>query len=165
MPGIYRAAEVILGMEWVWKVDIWSVGTTVWNLTQDNHLIFAKKNGLLDDEQHLAEMVSLMGPPPPEFLRRSERCRQFWDEQGNWKGSLSIPEQSLEIREHQFSGPDRELFLNFLRRIFPWVPDERPTAEDLVYDDVLMQWIISKSNKMNLPVFCALFRTAGAPVW
>jgi len=37
---------------------------------------------MLDDEQHLAEMVSLLGPPPPEFLKRSERCQQYWDNQG-----------------------------------------------------------------------------------
>lgn len=29
MPGIYRAPEVILDMEWDCKVDIWSVGTMV----------------------------------------------------------------------------------------------------------------------------------------
>jgi serine/threonine protein kinase len=29
MPGIYRAPEVILGMEWDKKVDIWSIGVTV----------------------------------------------------------------------------------------------------------------------------------------
>ncbi|KAE8349272.1 kinase-like domain-containing protein [Aspergillus coremiiformis] len=144
MPGIYRAPEVILGMDWDWKVDIWSIGTMVWDLVQDSHLFFAKKNGLLDDEQHLAEMVSLMGPPPPEFLRRSEKCRQFWDEQGNWRGSIPIPEQSLEIRERQFSGADRELFLKFLRKIFRWLPDERPTAEELAYDDFLMQPIMSE---------------------
>ncbi|KAE8342708.1 hypothetical protein BDV24DRAFT_150294 [Aspergillus arachidicola] len=120
MPGIYRAPEVILDMDWDCKVDIWSTGA-----------------------MHLAEMVSLMGPPPPEFLRRSQKCRQFWDEQGNWKGSMPLPEQSLEIRERQFSGGDKELFLNFLRRIFRWLPEERPTAEDLAYDDFLMQRIIS----------------------
>lgn len=49
---------------------------------EDNHLFFAKKNRILDNEQHLAEMVSLMGPPPPEFLRRSENCHHFWDEKG-----------------------------------------------------------------------------------
>lgn len=27
-------------------------------------------------------MVSLLGPPPAEFLRRSEKCKQYWDEQG-----------------------------------------------------------------------------------
>lgn len=50
-------------------------------MVEGGHLFFAKKNGVLDDEQHLAEMVSLMGPPPPEFLR-SDKGRQFWDEQG-----------------------------------------------------------------------------------
>lgn len=62
---------------------------------------------------------------------------------GNWKGSMPVPEQSLEIRERQFSGGDKELFLNFLRRIFRWLPEERPTAEELAYDDFLMQPIIS----------------------
>jgi hypothetical protein len=37
---------------------------------------------MLDDEQHLAEMVSLLGPPPPEYLKRSEKCYQYWDSQG-----------------------------------------------------------------------------------
>lgn len=31
MPGIYRAPEVILGMEWDFKVDIWSAGVMVRN--------------------------------------------------------------------------------------------------------------------------------------
>lgn len=29
MAGVYRAPEVILGMEWDSKIDIWSVGVTV----------------------------------------------------------------------------------------------------------------------------------------
>jgi serine/threonine protein kinase len=29
IPGIYRAPEVILGMDWDCKVDIWSIGTIV----------------------------------------------------------------------------------------------------------------------------------------
>lgn len=29
MPGVYRAPEVILGMEWDSKIDIWSVGVMV----------------------------------------------------------------------------------------------------------------------------------------
>ncbi len=29
MPGIYRAPEVILGMEWDSKVDIWAIGVMV----------------------------------------------------------------------------------------------------------------------------------------
>lgn len=29
MPDVYRAPEVILGMEWSSKVDLWSVGVMV----------------------------------------------------------------------------------------------------------------------------------------
>jgi len=47
---------------------------------EGKRLFHAKKDGVLDDEQHLAEMVSLMGNPPPEFLRRSEICARFFDD-------------------------------------------------------------------------------------
>jgi hypothetical protein len=30
MPRVYRAPEVMLGMNWDSKVDIWAVGQTVW---------------------------------------------------------------------------------------------------------------------------------------
>lgn len=53
---------------------------------EGHHLFFAKQNGSLSDEQHLAEMISLMGPPPPEFLKRSEKCQMFWDSDG-----ISLP--------------------------------------------------------------------------
>jgi hypothetical protein len=59
--------------------------------------------------------------------------------QGNWKGSVPLPEQTLAMRERQYSGEDNALFLNFSQRIFRWLPDERPTAEELAYDDFLMQ--------------------------
>lgn len=29
MPGVFRAPEVIAGMEWDYRVDIWSVGVMV----------------------------------------------------------------------------------------------------------------------------------------
>ncbi|KAL1845540.1 hypothetical protein Daus18300_014503 [Diaporthe australafricana] len=92
MPDVYRAPEVILGMEWSSKVDLWSVGVMIWDLFEGKRLFSAKKDGVVNDEQHLAEMVSLMGNPPPEFLRRSEISARFFDELGNWKGSIQIPD-------------------------------------------------------------------------
>jgi hypothetical protein len=59
-------------------------------MIEGGHLFFATKNGTLDDEQHLAEMVSLLGPPPPEFLR-SDKGRQFWDEEGK----INFPSVSI----------------------------------------------------------------------
>jgi serine/threonine-protein kinase SRPK3 len=77
----------------------------MWGLLEGGHLFFAKRNRILDDEQHLAEMVSLLGPPPLEFLKRSEKCYQYWDSQGttsvskeysNYLSYLSIYSMSIE---------------------------------------------------------------------
>ncbi|QSS60263.1 protein kinase [Histoplasma capsulatum] len=67
MSDFYRAPEVILGMEWDCKIDIWSIGVLVWDLFEGGRLFYALKNCILDDEQRLAEMVALMGPPPHKY--------------------------------------------------------------------------------------------------
>jgi hypothetical protein len=54
----------------------------IWDLFEGGRLFRAVKDSRLDDELHLAEMVSLMGPPPKVFLERSEKCRQYWDSEG-----------------------------------------------------------------------------------
>ncbi|KAM3497101.1 hypothetical protein MY11210_009719 [Beauveria gryllotalpidicola] len=125
MPLVYRAPEVILGMEWSSKVDIWSVGVM--------------NDGANDDEQHLAEMVAFIGPPPVEFLQRSERCARYFDESGNWRGSIPVPTTTLEERVTQLDGQDKELMLGFVRHALRWLPEEQPPADELVYDDWLMQ--------------------------
>lgn len=83
MPGVYREPEVIMDMEWDSKIDIWSIGVIIWDLFEGGGLFHAVKDGHLNDEQHLAEMVSLMGPPPRSFLDRSPRSKQYWDAEGN----------------------------------------------------------------------------------
>ncbi|KND88470.1 Serine/threonine-protein kinase SRPK [Tolypocladium ophioglossoides CBS 100239] len=139
MPDVYRSPEVILGMEWSSKVDIWSVGVMIWDLLEGRRLFNAKRDGILNDEQHVAEMVSLMGKPPREFVQRSDRASAFFDDSGNWIGSIPIPNQPLEDRIDQLHGEDKQLLLGFVRRIPRWLPKERPTAEELAYDDFLMQ--------------------------
>jgi hypothetical protein len=49
---------------------------------EGKRLFHAKKDGVLDDEQHLAEMLSLMDNPPPELSQRSEICSRLFDEAG-----------------------------------------------------------------------------------
>ncbi|PGH00692.1 hypothetical protein GX51_05678 [Blastomyces parvus] len=156
MPGIYRAPEVILGMEWDYKVDIWSVGVMTWDIFEGERLFFAKKDGILNDEQHPAEMVSLLGPPPQEFIKRNDKCLQYWDDQGsNWKGSVPIPDQSFETREWRLKDGDRTLFLNFLRRTLRWMPEERPSAEELAcssrdsMDSSCTPWSRLNQEKLN----------------
>ncbi|EEU37263.1 uncharacterized protein NECHADRAFT_92250 [Fusarium vanettenii 77-13-4] len=136
MPGVYRAPEIILGLEWDSKIDIWSVGVMIWDLFEGGRLFRAEKDGHLNDELHLAEMVSLLGPPPKEFLKRSDKCRLYWDaEEGKCISETPIPDQTFESRETRLEGSEKKLILALVRKILRWLPEERPCAETLIEND------------------------------
>ncbi|KZF26973.1 protein kinase [Xylona heveae TC161] len=140
MPELFRAPEVILGMKWTYSVDIWNVGLMVWDLFEKSHLFPGIKPDQTYDEVHrLAEMVAILGPPPLKFLERSDISLRFWDENGNWRGLMPIPDMNLEDLELRLSGEDKRGFLQFLRKMLCWLPEERMTAVDLVYDPWLME--------------------------
>ncbi len=46
--------------------------------------------GEYENRFHLASIVALLGPPPPEFLRRSEWSLEYFDEHGKSFIELSM---------------------------------------------------------------------------
>jgi serine/threonine-protein kinase SRPK3 len=50
-----------------------------------------------------------------------------------------IPDTSLERLADGLEGEDKHGYLEFLKRILRWLPEERPTAEELIFDPWLMQ--------------------------
>lgn len=70
---------------------------------------------------------------------------------GNWKGSIPIPDQSFEDRITQVQGEDKELLLGFVRSVLCWLPEQRPTAEEMAYDDFLMQAYFAAQSKDQYP--------------
>ncbi|GIK07106.1 hypothetical protein Aspvir_002761 [Aspergillus viridinutans] len=139
MPDIYRAPEVILNMTWDYKVDIWNVGMVIWDLFEHGHLFRARNpEGKLDDGYHLAEMQAVLGDPPLEFLARSEKSLEFWDKNGKWKGAAPVPDYGLDTLEERLQGDEKDDFLRFLRRMLCWQPEDRATANELLFDPWLM---------------------------
>ncbi|KAH8175386.1 protein kinase domain-containing protein [Sarocladium implicatum] len=138
MPGVYRAPEIIMGGTWDSKIDMWSLGVMIWDLFEGGPLFHADRSGTLDDEVHLAEMVSLLGPPPKAFLERYEHSQKYWDPEGKWIASTPVPEQSLETRETRLQGEEKLLLLELVRKLLCWLPEDRKSAEGL-YDEPFIQ--------------------------
>ncbi|KAI0721272.1 CDK4/6 [Cerioporus squamosus] len=134
-PHQYRAPEVVLGMPWNEKVDIWSVGVMIWNMLEGRNMfkITGGPNKEPDDLYLLAHMVSLLGPPPVDFLKRSESNEpwKYFDTQGNWIGATKLPDDSFELSEETLEGEEKAQLLHLVRQMVTWRPEDRLTAREL----------------------------------
>ncbi|OBT85688.1 hypothetical protein VE02_05959 [Pseudogymnoascus sp. 03VT05] len=124
-PLPYRAPEVILGVECGAEADIWNLGALTWQLAF-GCLLFTGNT----EEEQLAAMIACLGAPPVEFV---QRCReegegaQYFDEDGVWSGNEVTPNPIDDILE----GPGVEAFVDLLKGMLAWVPEERQTAAEL----------------------------------
>ncbi|KAK1809531.1 hypothetical protein LTR12_016093 [Friedmanniomyces endolithicus] len=147
MPDLYRAPEVVLGMPWSYPVDVWGFAMTLWDLFEPKRLFRPHgEDGRYSERLHMAQMISIMGPPPLDFLRRSKRSLLFWDEEGKWKGDVPVPQTSLETAEARLQGEEKELFLNFMKKMLQWRPEDRKDIRDVFMDDWFLADLIESGE-------------------
>ncbi|KAK0654259.1 SRSF protein kinase 2 [Lasiodiplodia hormozganensis] len=135
-PDVYRAPEVILDIPWTYSADIWNVGCMVWNMFEGETLFDGTdpEHEEYRSRAHLAEMIALLGPPPPSLLARANYRSKFF----------SDTEDDEDIREVTMVGDkeDRECFLRFMRKMMQWDPEKRSTASELLDDE----WILKHTS-------------------
>ncbi|KAJ2992638.1 hypothetical protein NUW54_g7886 [Trametes sanguinea] len=119
-PVQYRAPEVVLGMPWDEKVDIWSIGVMMWDMVEGKNLFRVVEDAESETEpaydEYLTHMVALLGPPPA----------------GNWIGTVSLPDDSLEKSAKRLEGETKAKFLDFIRKTVTWKPEDRPSSRELL---------------------------------
>ncbi|TVY15942.1 Serine/threonine-protein kinase SRPK [Lachnellula arida] len=140
-PRIYRAPEVMIEAAWSYPVDIWNVGVMVWDLFEGKHMFNCNDpdGKEYSTRAHLAEVIGLLGPPPLDLLKQGVRSSEFFDEDGNRIAEMPIPPHtSLEESELRLEGKNKEMFLELMRGMLQWRPEDRKTAKQLVEDP----WLI-----------------------
>ncbi|QDS73271.1 hypothetical protein FKW77_004841 [Venturia effusa] len=155
-----HAPEVLLGTGWSYSADIWNFGIMVWDLLAGEQL-FQKLNnddGTYSARHHLAEMIALLGPVPPELVKRERSMRHwqwtpsavnakgkpcnrtadffggpFFGDDGDFLDTNLIPSDRKlkDIVPDCIIDEDAEMFLDFVRKMLCWLPEERATAEKL----------------------------------
>ncbi|KAK8902475.1 hypothetical protein QC760_008981 [Botrytis cinerea] len=136
-PQIYRAPEVMIKAAWSYPIDIWNVGAMIWDLFEGEHMFHGQDS---DGEgystrAHLAEVIGMLGPPPLDFLERGVRTPEFFDEQGKWIAEMPIAkDMELEKLELRLQGRNKEMFLNMMRGMLQWRPEDRKSARQLADD-------------------------------
>jgi serine/threonine-protein kinase SRPK3 len=101
-------------------------------------------------------MISLLGPPPAEFLARTatDRVCTWFNRNGElfihskgllkpnpklggWKGDTEIPKTTLRDTVNQWNMEDQEALLNFMQKMLRWKPEERCPPKALLEDSWL----------------------------
>ena len=75
----------------------------------------------------------MLGPPPMDLLERGARSKEFFDGEGNWTAEIDTPRGlTLEGVEENLDGEKKEEFLQFVRCMLQWRPEDRWTAKELL---------------------------------
>ncbi|KAL3435985.1 kinase domain protein [Aspergillus tetrazonus] len=148
-PDHYRAPEVVLGNGWQMPADIWNIGVLSYSNIHD-------QQGHYDAKLHIAEMIALLGPPPPEILQRYQYMREylwpepvkredgrvcgtaeeyfcgpFFDTDGQFLYKDLFPARRLGDTVSSLEGEERETFLDLAKQMLVWHPNKRKAAGEL----------------------------------
>lgn len=132
----YRSPEVILGAEWGCSADIWSVGCMIFELLTGDYL-FDPTHGqtFSKDDDHLAQIIELLGPLPKHLIRDSKYGRRFFhsDQQTlrNIKNLQAWPLENVLLEKYKFSQTDAHEIADFLSGMLITDPKLRMDAAGL----------------------------------
>jgi len=117
---------------------------------------FNPETGEYGNRFHLASIVGLLGPPPLEFLQRSEFSSVYFDDSGksfipkmrirqpnihtagNWKCVNPVRSVSWEESERNLKDSNKKGFLDFVRKMVRWAPESRASVAELLGDPWLL---------------------------
>ncbi|KAG6204245.1 hypothetical protein E4U35_003552 [Claviceps purpurea] len=149
-PLALRAPEVTLGAPWDTGVDIWNLGCLIIEFTHGSVMFRetpSKKGIRTLEDDHLAKIVEILGPIPPNLLMKGRRTAELLDEQGKF---LRIPKLSLASLKRVLNGdimplmkppdmPDDEIdvFIDFVRGMLQIDPMARKSAAQLLQHEWL----------------------------
>lgn len=135
-PEEYRAPEVCLGADWSYSADIWNLGVMIWDLFYGRGPFDTPPNARGSgsaDEAHLGQIISLLGPPPPDLLSRGKDTSRYFDAKGQFKFPELIGKKDLVSMAKEIEDDDgMPQFVDFISRMLRWRPEDRTTAEDLL---------------------------------
>ena len=130
----YRAPEVILGCNYDYKIDIWSLGCIVAELYTGN-VLFSSDPQTETVQSLLARVIGIIGPIPDWMYEKGKTvksmfCKEkllFMEAPGN-NGKMHVIVPKRTVLKKRLNNCQDELFIDFIRFLLQIDPNERPSA-------------------------------------
>merc|ERR1719313_885238 len=80
----YRSPEVIIGADYNTSADVWSFACTIFEMVTGEFLFEPRKGNNYDkDDDHLAQMMELLGRMPKNLALSGKNSRKFFNNNGH----------------------------------------------------------------------------------
>lgn len=137
----YRSPEVLLGHQYDTSTDIWSLACLLFELATGDYL-FAPHSGkrYSKDEDHLAQMIELLGPIPTKWALGGKYSLEFFTRKGHLRHIADLDFWNLEsvlLEKYRLCPKDAAEFSKFLLPMLEILPKKRATAADCLAS----QWL------------------------
>ena len=151
----YRSPEIILGMDFNPKADVWSLGCVAFELATGAFLFDPKDNEFTEgdetlmDIEHLQEIIGLLGPPPMAIIKSGCYTANLFNKDGTLKEQIpAVPEEERtaapasphvgnpdaieDLVYSKLGDKEGEVFVHFLRCCLSWDPQKRHSPVQLL---------------------------------
>ncbi|OBZ81991.1 Dual specificity tyrosine-phosphorylation-regulated kinase 4 [Choanephora cucurbitarum] len=133
----YRSPEIILGLDYNTAIDMWSLGCIIAEL-YTGVPIFPGEN----EQEQLACIMEIMGPPEQELIQQSERRHLFFDRRGEPRAVTNSRGKRRRAGTKTLSQALRcndALFLDFIQQCLQWDPSKRLNPEQAFHHEWIAQ--------------------------
>ncbi|GAV51704.1 hypothetical protein ZYGR_0AF01750 [Zygosaccharomyces rouxii] len=132
----YRSPEVLLGAPWGCSADIWSAACLIFELITGD-LLFEPDEGhsYTKDDDHIAQIMELLGDLPPYLLVQGRYTRTFFNSRGKLRNISKLkhwPLKNVLHEKYNFSLSESQDIADFLIPMLEMDPRKRADAGGLV---------------------------------
>lgn len=132
----YRSPEVLLGYHWGSSADLWSFACLIFELLTGDYL-FDPKDGktYTKDDDHIAQIIELLGPFPRQMLKESYYSRDFFNSRGELHRISKLKPWGLKdvlVEKYKVSVSDAIDISDFLLPMLSLQPDTRADAGGMI---------------------------------
>ena len=142
----YRSPETIIGVPYDTSADIWSCACMIFEMFTGDFLFEPRRGDTFEeDDDHLAQMIELLGPMPLNFAKSGKHYSKFFDDNNHLKKIRGLNHWSLKkvlVQKYRMRDSHADEFASFLLPQLTYEPTKRATAYDLLQHP----WLSSPSE-------------------
>ena len=132
----YRSPEVIIGADYDTSADVWSLACTIFEMVTGDFLFEPRKGNNYDkDDDHLAQMMELLGRMPKNMALSGKHSKKYFNSAGHLRRISGLnywPLKKVLMEKYRIKEEEAQALSDFLLPMLEWYPHKRSTAQEML---------------------------------